>query len=131
MVHPAPAPDYGRDRQSDGRQAAGQLAEARAAAYLESQGWQIVLRNFRRRGGELDIVACQHDVLIVAEVRMRSREDFGGAAASVDYRKQRRIIATAALLLQARPALARYRVRFDVLVIRDGAIDWIQHAFTA
>lgn len=131
MVRAASAADLGRGRPSDGRQAAGQLAEARAAAYLESQGWQILLRNFRRRGGELDIVARQHDVLVVAEVRMRSREDFGGAAASVDHRKQRRIIATAALLLQTRPALARYRVRFDVLVVRDGTIDWIQHAFTA
>ncbi|MEZ5475118.1 MAG: YraN family protein [Steroidobacteraceae bacterium] len=113
------------------RQAAGQLAEDRAAAFLESRGWQILLRNFRRRGGELDIIAHREQVLIIAEVRMRVRDDFGGAAASVDARKRGRIIRTAAALLQSRPALTGYRVRFDVLVVREGAIDWIEHAFTA
>ncbi len=113
------------------RRAQGALAEDRAAALLESRGYAIVLRNFARRGGELDLVARRGDLLIVAEVRQRSREDFGGAAASVDYSKQRRIVRTAALLLQRYPALARLRVRFDVLVVRDCGIEWIEHAFTA
>ena len=101
------------------------------AAFLESQGFTIVARNFLRRVGELDVVARAGDLLVVAEVRTRASERFGGAAASVGRGKQRRIAATTALLLQHHPELRRCRVRFDVIVVRDGAIEWLKHAFDA
>ena len=113
------------------RRAAGTLAENSACAFLEAQGFTIVTRNFLRRVGELDIVARAADLLVVAEVRTRSSERFGGAAASVGRLKQRRIIATTSLLLQRYPALRQCRVRFDVIVVRDGAIEWLKHAFEA
>lgn len=113
------------------RRQTGTLAENSAAAFLEAQGFQIVARNFLRRVGELDIVARDGDLLVVAEVRMRSREDFGGAAASIGRDKQRRIAMTAALFLQQHREFARCRVRFDVLVVREGGIDWLKHAFDA
>lgn len=111
------------------RRQTGALAENRACAFLESQGFTIVARNFLRRIGELDIVARDGDLLVVAEVRMRSSERFGGAAASVTREKQRRIAATTSLFLQWQPSLRNCRVRFDVIVVRDGAIDWLKHAF--
>jgi putative endonuclease len=113
------------------RRQAGNLAENSAAAFLESQGFSIVTRNFLRRVGELDIVARAGDLLVVAEVRMRADDRYGGAAASVGRAKQRRIAATAALLLQRHPELRRCRVRFDVITVRDGAIEWLKHAFDA
>lgn len=111
------------------RRQTGTLAENSAAAFLESQGFIILARNFLRRIGELDIVARAGDLLVVAEVRTRASEQFGGAAASISHAKQRRIAATSALFLQQRPELQRCRVRFDVIVIRDGAVEWIKHAF--
>lgn len=111
------------------RRHAGALAENSAAAFLESQGFTIVARNFLRRVGELDIVARHGDLLIIAEVRMRSREDFGGAAASIGRAKQKRIAVTAALFLQQHRELSSCRVRFDVLVVRDGGVEWLKHAF--
>jgi putative endonuclease len=113
------------------RRQTGALAENSAAAFLESQGFTIITRNFLRRIGELDVVARSGDLLVVAEVRTRASEQFGGAAASVSRGKQRRIAATTALLLQHYPDLRRCRVRFDVVVVRDGAIDWLKHAFEA
>jgi putative endonuclease len=113
------------------RRQTGTHAENSAAAFLEAQGFTIVTRNFLRRVGELDIVARDGELLVVAEVRTRSREDFGGAAASIGRGKQRRIAATAALLLQRHPELRRCRVRFDVLIVRDGGIEWLRHAFDA
>lgn len=79
-------------------------------------------------------MARQGEVLIIAEVRTRSREDFGGAAASVDGRKRARIVRTTQQLLQQTPALARRPVRFDVIVVRAGdggaaEVEWIRHAF--
>jgi putative endonuclease len=113
------------------RRQTGSLAENSAAAFLASQGFTIVARNFLRRVGELDIVARLDDLLVVAEVRTRASDDYGGAAASIGYAKQRRIAMTAALFLQHHRELARCRVRFDVLVVRDGRIEWIKHAFDA
>jgi putative endonuclease len=113
------------------RRQTGSLAENSACAFLESQGFTIVSRNFLRRFGELDVVARAGELLIVVEVRSRASEQFGGAAASVGRPKQRRIAATAALFLQAHRELRHCRVRFDVIVVRDGSIEWLKHAFDA
>ena len=71
------------------------------------------------------------DLLVIAEVRTRASDRYGGAAASIGPAKQRRIAATAGLLLQRHPELRRCRVRFDVLVVRDGRVEWLKHAFDA
>jgi putative endonuclease len=113
------------------RRQTGMLAENSACAFLEGQGFTIVTRNFLRRVGELDIVARAGDLLVVAEVRTRGTERFGGAAASITRAKQRRIALTTSLLLQQYRELRNCRVRFDVIVIRNGTIEWLKHAFDA
>ncbi|HXY95444.1 MAG TPA: YraN family protein [Steroidobacteraceae bacterium] len=118
------------------RQESGRRAEDLAAAYLSAHGCQILERNYRRRLGELDLVAREGGVLVIAEVRTRAHTGFGSAAASVDRRKQRRITRAALQLLQQRTELARLPVRFDVLVVSDldapqPRIEWIRHAFEA
>jgi len=90
------------------RRQTGALAENSAAAFLEAQGFAIVGRNFLRRVGELDIIARQDDLLVVAEVRTRASDRYGGAAASIGRAKQRRIALTAALFLQRHREYARY-----------------------
>ena len=111
------------------RRQTGTQAENSAAAFLEQQGFEIVARNFLRRVGELDLVARAGDLLVVAEVRTRANDRFGGAAASVTPAKQRRIAMTAALFLDQHPGLRQCRVRFDVIVVRHGRIEWLRHAF--
>ena len=74
---------------------------------------------------------------MVVEVRLRTRDDYGGAAASVGRTKQSRIVHTTRHLLQQQPRLRALPVRFDVAVVRplDGTtewpIEWIEHAFEA
>ena len=116
------------------KQLIGQAAENVAADFLRAQGLDILERNYLRRMGELDIVARDRDVLVIAEVRTRSSDRYGGAAASVDPRKQQRLIRTASQLLQQRKDLAQLRVRFDVVVVSEmeagcGRVEWIRHAF--
>lgn len=124
----APPPD---------RQRLGRDAEDAAARFLESRNLAILARNFRCRGGELDIVAeTPEGVVVIAEVRLRADSRYGGAAASVDWHKQRRIQRAACHLLARQPALARRALRFDVLdMAPDGTrgyrIEWIRHAFEA
>jgi putative endonuclease len=116
------------------KQLVGQRAEDVAADFLSAQGLTVVLRNFRRRLGEIDLVARQGDVLIIVEVRTRRSDRFGGAAASVDFRKQQRLIRAASQLLQRERELSRLRVRFDVIVVSQldadtPQIDWLKSAF--
>lgn len=116
------------------KQLIGQAAENIAADFFRAQGLDILERNYLRRMGELDIVARDRDVLVIAEVRTRSSDRYGGAAASVDPRKQQRLIRTASQLLQQRKDLAQLRVRFDVVVVSEmeagcGRVEWIRHAF--
>jgi len=111
--------------------------ESRAVRWLQARGLSLVARNFRARTGEIDIIARDAGVLVFVEVRARSHRAFAGAAASVDLRKQRRIVRTARLFLQRNPELARLPCRFDVVAFEppqcpagDGT-RWIRGAFTA
>ncbi|MFN0300428.1 MAG: YraN family protein [Burkholderiales bacterium] len=107
----------------------GAAGEAFAARFLETHKLRIVERNFRCRGGEIDLIADDGESLVFVEVRVRNRQDFGGARASIDIHKQRRILHAAHYYLagkHARPC------RFDVVLMTkaDGAgIEWIQDAF--
>jgi putative endonuclease len=114
----------------------GRKAEDIAAGFLSEQGLRILLRNYRRRLGELDVVAQERDVLVIAEVRTRASDEYGGAAASVTCRKQRRIVCAAKQLLQENKDWALMPVRFDVVVVSEiespePKIEWIRHAFDA
>ncbi|MFA6312872.1 MAG: YraN family protein [Sterolibacterium sp.] len=113
------------------RQLAGAQAEALAAAFLSRQGLRVLERNWRVRGGEIDLICEDHGSLVFVEVRLRQRSDFGGAGASITPAKQRRLI------LAARHYLAGKRerpCRFDAVLL-DGLtetnIDWIRNAFEA
>jgi putative endonuclease len=114
----------------------GRAAEDAAVDFLQSRGCRILLRNFRMRLGELDIVGLDEGTLAIVEVRTRTSNRFGGAAASVDARKQMKIARTAACLMQRRKDLASLPVRFDVVVVHGAGADkgsrleWIKHAFT-
>jgi putative endonuclease len=116
------------------RQAKGRDAEDRAARFLAERGLTILARNFRRRAGEIDIVALDGATLAIIEVRARASRDYGGAAASVGARKQQRLIRAAHLLLAAHPEWRKLPARFDVIVEEgegaDARIEWIRHAFT-
>ena len=116
------------------QQRIGQRAEDIAADFLRARGLVIVERNYRRRLGELDIVARDGEVLILAEVRTRASDRYGGAAASVDGRKQQRLVRAAAQLLQQRKDFSHLRVRFDVLAVSEAGagspkVQWLQHVF--
>jgi putative endonuclease len=98
----------------DGRGATGRSAEDRAAALLESRGYRIVARNWRRPEGELDIVADHDGVCVFVEVRSRTGEEFGHPLESINPRKRGQIVRTARLYLDAEPTSAT-GFRFDVV----------------
>jgi putative endonuclease len=116
------------------RERRGRDAEARAARYLEARGLRVVALNFRCRGGELDLVCREGEYLVVVEVRQRSNPAFGGALASIDAGKQRRLRRATAYFLSVNRRWRGHRVRFDAVAI-DGApedtqLTWVRGAFT-
>lgn len=69
----------------------GVAAEALAERFLVEQGLTIVQRNYRCRGGEIDLVAHDGATLVFVEVRLRGNRDFGTAAESITAAKLRRL----------------------------------------
>lgn len=101
----------------EARRAQGDAAEERACRHLERSGLTIVERNFRTRGGEIDIVARKGDVLVFVEVRSRGESDFGTPEESVTPAKRRRIVAAARRYLSKVPPTSWRGARFDVIAI--------------
>jgi putative endonuclease len=114
------------------RAAAGTAAEDLAARYLAGQGLAIVERNWRRRCGELDLVARDGDTLVFVEVRLRRGGAFGGAAASITAAKRARIVAAAQLYLARLPRTPRCRFDAVLLDALDPArIEWLRDVIGA
>ena len=101
----------------------GRAAEVAAARSLERQGYRILCRNFRAKGGELDVVALDGGALAIVEVRYRASGDYGGGAASITAGKRGRIVRAARALLASDPLLARLPARFDVVEVTGPAGD--------
>ena len=107
----------------------GQHAEDAALAYLHKQGLRTVARNYRCRGGEIDLIMQDATELVFVEVRLRRNTQFASAMESVDRQKQRRLVTAARHYLQH---IGRYDApcRFDVVGIDgQGTIDWQANAF--
>ena len=106
----------------------GREAEERAARHLVRSGLKLVERNFRVRGGEIDLICHDGKTLVFVEVRQRSRSDFGGAGASITASKQRRIILAAQHYLAGKAACD---CRFDCVLIDGERLEWLKDAFAA
>lgn len=117
------------------RAESGAQAEALAARALTRAGLTMLARNVRCRGGEIDLIAEHGEVVVFIEVRLRRHGGFGGAAESIDFRKQARVVLAAQHWLMG--AGARYQnrpCRFDVVLMSGlgpGQLEWIKDAFSA
>lgn len=115
------------------RRSAGRRGEDAALDYLRRQGLELLERNYRSNGGEIDLVMREPARgggmagLVFVEVRQRASARFGGAAVSVTAAKQRRLILAAQhyLLRHAHPPPCR----FDVVAIEGAQLHWLRDAF--
>ncbi len=115
------------------RRARGAAVEAAARTHLLAAGLADLASNAHFRGGELDLVMRDGDSVVFVEVRYRRSAAFGGGAASVDWRKRRKLVLAAQLFLAAHPALAQSPCRFDVIEAagEPPRLHWIRDAFRA
>lgn len=107
----------------------GAQAEQHVARYLRQQGLKPVAQNYRGRFGEIDLIMQDGVTLVFVEVRLRRSANFGGAAASIDAHKQRRIIRTAQQYLAGLAHIPP--CRFDAVLMDDSGVQWLRNAFEA
>jgi len=115
------------------KQKIGAAGEDQALRHLQQHGLTLAERNFRCKGGEIDLVMQEGSTLVFVEVRKRKESaqaaQFGGAAASVGRAKQRRLVVAAEVYLK------RFHMppacRFDVVAIDGGELSWLKNAFDA
>ena len=119
---------------SRARQLFGKTGEDLACRELERRGYAIVARRYRRRGGELDIIARDGATLVFVEVKARHGREFGEAAEAVTAFKRQRI-AQVALDYIVRHHLTGCPCRFDVVSIHvdsgEPVVEVFQGAFDA
>ncbi|MEO5723089.1 MAG: YraN family protein [Ilumatobacteraceae bacterium] len=118
----------GPPRRSLANQARGRWGEDEAARWYVAHGYVVQVRNWRCPQGELDLVVRQADTVVFCEVKARSNDAFGGAAAAVGWDKQRRLRRLAAAWL-ATNDVHGVEVRFDVAAVTGAHIEVIEAAF--
>jgi putative endonuclease len=108
----------------------GAKIERLACDYLQSKGLSLLQRNFLSRFGEIDLIMQDENTVVFIEVRYRKNCRYGGAAASVTWPKQQRIIKTALSYQQL--YTGQQNMRFDVVAVEGTPpkIVWIKNAFS-
>jgi putative endonuclease len=118
----------------DRRRETGLAQEAHAAQYLMRQGLQLIKRNYTCRVGEIDLIMRDGDTLVFVEVRFRTRSDFIDPVTSVNYRKQKKLLRTAATYLKHYGLTNSVPCRIDVLGLSGSdnnegiQFNWIRNA---
>jgi putative endonuclease len=104
----------------------GSLGEELAARFLEVQGYQLIMANFKvpvgrnSNGalitGEIDLIGLEVETLCFIEVKTRRSDDFASPTANINIRKQRQITRTSKIYRRIFGMLER-PYRFDVVSI--------------
>lgn len=116
------------------RQEKGRRGEEIAAAYLGERGVEVLVRNYRCRLGEIDLIGRDGETVVFVEVKSRSHGGRGLPQESVSHEKQRKLTRLARWFLKERH-LERQRARFDVVAVTgapgEPEVTWIVNAFEA
>ena len=107
----------------------GASYEVKAEEYLISKGYRILERNFRNRGGEIDIIAKKDEYFCFIEVKYRATDAYGSPFEAVDYRKQSQIRKVANYYLMKNKLSEWTPCRFDVIGFVGDELTHIENAF--
>jgi putative endonuclease len=119
-------------KNSSRRASLGKSGEAFVALALQSRGYKILDCNYRKRFGEIDIIAEKNEVITFVEVKCRAKKYFH-LSEVVNYSKQKKIILTAKNYLSTNRVSDR-ALRFDVALVEkyndNYSLNYIKDAFT-
>jgi putative endonuclease len=106
----------------------GDDGEAAAARYLQTQNLTVLHQHYQTRWGEIDLICRDGDTWVFVEVKSRARASSPSAAEAVTPAKQRKIVG-AALSYLKKHRLNDQAVRFDVVTLEGGRVEWFRSAF--
>ena len=95
----------------------GKQGEDRACEYLIKEGYKIIERNWRTKGGEIDIIAMKDEVLVFVEVKTFPNATSDMLSSVLGIQKQKRIVKTAKHFLLKHRQYSNSYIRFDVIVL--------------
>ena len=93
----------------------GQRGERLAGQFLKRKGYRVIARNFRVKGGEVDLVCRNGDCLVFVEVKTRTAGGLGFPEDAVRQEKRRRLVRAVNLYLARLAQPPQYRI--DVVSI--------------
>lgn len=102
------------------KQDEGRFGEEHAASFLRKKGYQIIDRNFRIRGGEIDLIAIEQDkgekTLVFIEVKTRTSDAYGTPLEAIGYYKLKTLIKAAQIYKMKHPGLPQL-MRIDAVSV--------------
>lgn len=99
------------------KQQTGKQGEDIAVKYLKKRGYQILARNFRRKSGEIDIIAKRKKTIIFAEVKVVT--DSSVLHEKLNWKKQQKIVRTAQWYLSENGMEEGVPWQIDLIAIDD------------
>lgn len=111
-------------------QTLGAWGEDQAAVYLARQGLAVVGRHYRQKWGEIDLICREGETWVFVEVKTRTSLSDPSAMDAVTPRKRERLIRAALSYMKWKRLIGR-PMRFDLVLIEAGRLQWIPDAFQA
>ncbi len=97
----------------------GRKGEDVALKFLMNKGYRVVDRNFRWRGGEIDIIVKKKHTLVFVEVRSFSSDKMEmDPVETIGPAKVNKLLNTALLYVESHPEFHDYDLRFDVIGVK-------------
>lgn len=98
------------------KKAVGTAGEKSACKFIKKEGYRVIEKNYRTKYGEIEIIGIEGDTLCFAEVKSRSRSDYGTPEQFVTKHKQKRLWKTASIYIEEKKPESE-NFRFDVVAV--------------
>lgn len=95
-----------------------------AKEYLLKQGYELLAQNYYMRGGEIDLIMKDNEVLVFVEVKQRKSQRYGTATEMINYAKFQRMQNTALDYMQKEFKRDDMFMRFDAVLLHGGQSDY-------
>ena len=104
----------------------GKRAEDLALKFLESKGYHLIERNYRFGRAEIDLIVANDELVVFAEVKMRTSTAFGHPEDFVDEAKAERLQDAAGHFCE--DFGVEKQIRFDIIaLLKQGKVYQIEH----
>jgi putative endonuclease len=103
----------------------GNKGEDQAAEFLQQKGYEILVRNYRYKHSEIDLIVCKGDFIVFVEVKTRSSSEFGEPEAFVDAKKTAKIFEGADQYVYENSWNGN--IRFDIVSVKLGSKPEVVH----